>query len=129
MTATTAAARFSVLFAAIVPSLSEPAHASDECRPDHQLSALASVHGATLSGPFGVEQVEAQKTITIRENGVAGVPLPFGTQNRRWEDMKAAMKPGDQLYHLAVDNGAFHAAYYILVRSGCVIDSLMEYIT
>lgn len=122
----TIAMRISVLFAAIVPLLFNPAHASDDCSPDDQVVALAARHGTIISGPLGVERLEAQNTTTIRETGKA---LPFGYENKAWEEMKAAMQPGDQIYHLAINDGRFHAGYYILVRNGCVIDRLMDYIT
>ena len=128
MTATTAL-RLSAPLVAIAPLLFEPTHASGDCSLDHQVSTFTAQHGATLSGPFGVEKVEAENKVSIRENGVTGVTLPFGAQNRRWDEMKAAMKPGDQIYHLVISDGAFHAAYFIPVRNECVIRSLMEYIT
>jgi hypothetical protein len=120
------AMRWRVFFVAILASLSVRAHAGDDCSPNNQLSEIAARKHTTLIGPFSVDELENKHMAVLRETGAA---LPFGHQNKQWQDMKAAMKPGDQIYHVVIKDGIFRADYHILARNGCAIRMLIGSIT
>jgi hypothetical protein len=114
-----------VLFA-ILFVLPVTAYAGDRCEPDDVIANIAAQKGNSLSGPFTVEELERENRIVIRETGQA---LPFGYMNKAWLEMKAAMRPGDQIYFLAHRDGRFYVEYHVLVRDGCIIDRLQGRIT
>jgi hypothetical protein len=87
---------------------------------------VAVQKGNSLKGPLGVDELEKEKMIVIRETGQA---LPFGYSSKAWLEMKAAMQPGDQIYFLSHRDGRFYVDYHILVRDGCIIRRLRGKIT
>jgi hypothetical protein len=102
------------------------AHASEPCDPHDVISEVAVQKGNFLRGPLGIEELEKEHSIVIRETGQA---LPFGYQNKAWLALKAAMQPGDQIYFLSHRDGRFYVEYHILVRDGCIIHRLQGMIT
>ncbi len=82
--------------------------------------------GNSLSGPLGVEELEMENMIVIRETGQA---LPFGYSNKAWLELKAAMQPGDQIYFLSHRDGIFYVDYHILVHDGCIVRRIRGKIT
>ncbi|HWX62754.1 hypothetical protein [Bradyrhizobium sp.] len=116
----------SVFFAVVHAFLPALAHAGDDCSPNNRLSEIAARKHTALIGPLAVAELENKHMVVIRETGMA---LPFGDQNRNWQEMKAAMKPGDQIYQVVFQDGIFHADYHILARNGCAIRSLAGSIT
>jgi hypothetical protein len=102
------------------------AHAGDQCDPNEIFSEVAAQKGNSLSGPFGVEELEKAHMIVIRETGKA---LPFGYSNKEWLEMKAAMQPGDKIYFLSHRDGRFYVDYHILVHDGCIIRRMLGMIT
>jgi hypothetical protein len=116
----------SIFFVLIAAFLSVRAQAGDDCSPDNRLSEIAARKHTTVIGPFSVEELENEHMVVIRETGLA---LPFGYQNKKWQEMKSIMKPGDQIYQVVVQDGIFHADYHILARDGCAIRFLLGFIT
>ena len=102
------------------------ANAADGCDPDDLIANIVAQKGNSLRGPVSVEELEKENMIVIRETGQA---LPFGYSNKGWLEMKAAMRPGDQIYFLAHRDGRFYVEYHVLVRDGCIIDRLQGRIT
>ncbi len=64
----------------------------------------------TVQGPQSVEELEKA----------------FGYSNKEWNELKATILPDDRIYFVTHGNGErFLASYYILVRGGCVISTLL----
>ncbi len=116
----------SFIFFMVIFALPASAHASDRCAPHEVLSEVAAEKGNSLRGPLGVEELEKEHMIVIRETGQA---LPFGYSNKAWLEMKAAMQSGDRIYFLSHRDGRFYVDYHILVRDGCIIRRLLGRIT
>jgi hypothetical protein len=102
------------------------AHASNRCSPDEAIAELSAQKGYSLRGPLSVQELEKENMVVIRETGEA---LPFGYQNDAWLELKAAMRPGDQIYFLSHRDGRFYVDYHVLVRDGCIIRSMRGNIT
>jgi hypothetical protein len=92
------------------------AGASDECK--ERLSEVAAREDTRLTGPLLFEEIEARFSDAS----------PDWINDWLW--FKAAVKPGDKIYHLAVNFGTrFPSSYFIVVHDGCVIQRFMESIT
>jgi hypothetical protein len=118
--------RSSIFFVLILAFLPARAHAGDDLSPNNRLYEISARSNTALKGPFTVAELESKHMFVIRETGLA---LPFGHQNKGWQEMKAIMMPGDQIYQVVIQDGIFNADYHILVRSGCAIRSLARSIT
>ncbi len=60
--------------------------------------------------------------ITIRETGEL---LPFGYANKYWNAFKSNYQSADEIYRATHRDNRFFIEEHILVRNGCVIDSLL----
>ena len=77
----------------------------------------------TLKGPFTIKEMESNNLIRIYGSGRW---VPFGNQNKEWEEMKNMYKNGDKLYSVvfAYSRKSIEVTHF-LVRNGCVIKSLI----
>lgn len=80
-------------------------------------------------GPLSVDQVEAEG-LELLKSSLPGVPrVPFGHDNDLWEELKAVVRPGDELYWYSSPPSAWRVLKgregYVLVRSGQVIAHLL----
>ena len=77
----------------------------------------------TLKGPFTIKEMESANLIRIYGDGKW---LPFGNQNKEWEEMKNMYKNGDELFSVvfAYSKKSIEVTHF-LVRNGCIIKSLI----
>ena len=77
----------------------------------------------TLKGPFTIKEMESNNLIRIYGSRKW---LPFGNQNKEWEEMKNMYENGDELYSVvfAYSRKSIEVTHF-LVRNGCVIKSLI----
>lgn len=104
----------------ILFSVFSPALACDN--PEYDWThILNSQH--TLKGPFTIKEMESNNLIRIYKSGKW---LPFGNQNKEWEEMKNMYKNGDELYSVvfAYSRKSTEVTHF-LVRNGCIIKSLI----
>lgn len=116
----------SYVFFVMMFALPVLAHASDQCKPQDAIAELSAQKGYSVRGPLSVRELEKENMVVIRETGQV---LPFGYENDAWLELKAAMRPGDQIYFLSYRDGRFYVDYQVLVRNGCIIRWLRGKIT
>ena len=108
--------RLAALLVIIITLFPAFARASDEC--EERLSEVAARKDTKLTGPLRPEGIEA---------GFSGASQDWIND---WLWFKAAVKPGDKIYHMGVNFGTrFPSSYFIVVRGGCIIQRFMESIT
>jgi hypothetical protein len=75
----------------------------------------------TVNGPFNIEEMESNNLIRINKKW-----LPFGNQNNEWVKMKNIYKDGDRFYSVILeDSKKSIVAQHVLVRNGCIIESIV----
>lgn len=90
-----------------------------ECTVDQPpLLQLQTDERHSVEGPVTVLELEKENMIQIRETGRI---VPFGYAHEDWEEFKAAMQDGDQIFNIAVRDGLFYMNGQVLVRNGCVV--------
>ena len=76
-----------------------------------------------LGEPLTVAEVESSSLEEMKATPTAP-QVPFGYQNDKWESLKVKMLAGDKLYkYTATEQGG-----YVLIRNGCIVVRLMEWI-
>ena len=96
--------------------------ASGGCDEGTSIQEIIESEKDSLSGPFTVSELENAHMITIRETGEE---KPFGYINAQWEELKAQMQEGDEIYFTAHSDGHYSHSGHILVREGCVVYFLL----
>ena len=109
--------RLAALFVITITLFPAVARASDE--REVRLSEVAAREDTTLTGPLRFEEIAS---------GFSGASELWIEQ---WRKIRALMKPGDEIYHMDVNlnSARFHSSYYIVVRDGCVNQTLTESFT
>jgi len=95
----------------------------DEFPAFHQ---LRNSENDTIEGPFPVDEIERTHMF---ENRATGEIKPFGYSNDEWEQLKAQMREGDEIYFTTHSESGFYQEGHILVRDDCVIFFLLGEIT
>jgi hypothetical protein len=76
-----------------------------------------------LGEPVTVSEAEATSLEEMKEDPDAP-QVPFGFINNHWKSLRAQVRGGDGLYRYTT---GVHGGY-VLVRDGCVVTTLVEWI-
>jgi hypothetical protein len=108
----------------LVSALGAKASCPESTTPLADLTAKGFVYSARLS----MGDVERRQTVTVQVNG-SGLALPFGYSNSRWKEFRSHIKSGDQIVPFnakPLDEGPLNGATgYLLVRNGCIVESIL----
>ena len=97
---------------------------------DSDQESLFEVRGdgeGLVEGPSSVEQLEKKHAARAPKSEVA---VPFGGLNNEWEQLKASKRPTDEIFWVLyterseLDEGTNFYENYVLVREGCVIQTI-----
>lgn len=110
-----------IIFFIILFSACSPALACENTEDDWAQILNRRKH--TVKGPFTIKEMESNNLIRIYEKRKW---LPFGNQNKEWEEMKNMYKDGDELYSVFFTYSEKSIEVtHVLVRDGCIIKSII----
>lgn len=88
---------------------------------NHEWAQILNSRKHTVNGPFSIEKMESNNLIRIKKKW-----FPFGNQYKEWKKIKNMYRDGDKFYSVKFENSRKSiVVQHVLVRHGCVIDSIV----
>jgi len=98
-------------------------HGTEHCEPGQSSFTVAKGReGFTVQGPLQVAKLERDN---MRLDKQSGRVVPFGYGNAEWEEFKATITFGDEIFRFTRQEKRFYMDGHILVRNGCIIRLLV----